>query len=57
MKLLKVINISINNEKIIVIVIFLQLRKIKMFLLCKLNQLAQVEFYILSTQEKIAYYF
>lgn len=57
MKLLKVINISINNEKIIVIVIFLQLKKIKMFLLCKLNQLAQVEFYILSTQEKIAYYF
>lgn len=53
----KVINISINNGKIIQIVIFLQLRKTKMFLLCNLNQLAQVEFHKLNTQEKIAYYF
>lgn len=53
----KVINISLNNEKIILIVTFLQLRKTNMFLLCNLNQLAQVEFHILNTQEQIAYYF
>jgi len=53
----KLINISINNEKIILIVIFLQLGKIKTFLLCNLNQRAQVESHILNTQEKIASYF
>lgn len=53
----KLINISLNNEKISLIVTFLQLRKTNMFLLCNLNQLAQVEFHILNTQEKIAYYF
>lgn len=53
----KVINITIHSEKIILIVIFLQLRKIKTFLLCSLSQQAQVEFHILNTQGKIAYYF
>lgn len=41
----------------IIIVIFHQLRKIKMFLLCNPNQLAQVEFHVFTTQEKAAYYF
>lgn len=53
----KGINTTINNKKKPQPNTYLSPAKENKGVLCNLNQLAQVEFRTLNTQEKIAYYF